>query len=106
MYAFQGGAGHQCVRPGNLEKPCRFGQQKWPEPLATTEARIAHSFHEARGTVQLAGRGGAGKEPIEQGLGLGRDRIEPRKKRAVFAAHFRDCPAQPGYLVPYIRSCI
>jgi len=54
MYAFQGGAGHQCVRPGNLEKPCRFDQQKRPEPLAAAEARIAHSFYEARGTVQLA----------------------------------------------------
>src|SRR5262249_24231603 len=92
MDALERGASHQCVRSRHAKQACRFDDEKWAEPFAAAEARIAHGLNEAHRPRQFAGRGRGGQQPIEQRLGFRRYRVEPRQKRAGFAAHFRGCP--------------
>ena len=87
MHAFERGARHQGVRSRHFEQACGFDDQEWPEPLTTTEARIAHGLEKPRRTAQFAGGRRRGKEPVEERLGIGSDRIEARQKRAVFGIH-------------------
>src|SRR4029077_5036816 len=69
--------GHQRLLTRHAEETGALDHQKWAEPLARAEARIAHGVEQARRPGQFVARQSAAEKLIEQAFGVLRNLIEP-----------------------------